>query len=69
MIELEKTYLARYLPRGLAACDCAEVIDIYIPADSVHPKLRIRKNGRKYEITKKEPVQGNDSSHQVENLK
>lgn len=66
MIELEKTYLARYIPEGLRNCDCAEVIDIYIPADSVHPKLRIRKNGKKHEITKKQPVYGNDASHQME---
>lgn len=66
MVELEKTYLAKYIPRGLTHYECAEVIDIYIPADSMHPKLRIRKNGRKHEITKKQPVQGNDASHQME---
>ncbi|MBE0427250.1 MAG: hypothetical protein IBX72_11485 [Nitrospirae bacterium] len=66
MIEIERTYLARYIPEGLRNCDCSEVVDIYIPADSVHPKLRIRKNGRKHEINKKQPVQGNDASHQME---
>lgn len=28
--------------------------------------MRIRKSGNKYEITKKQPVQGTDSSHQLE---
>jgi len=66
MIELERTYLAKYLPKGLSNCDSKEIIDIYIPKSSIHPTLRIRKNGSKYEITKKEPVKGNDSSHQRE---
>ena len=43
MIEFKKTYLAKYIPEGLQNYDCAEVIDIYIPAESVHPKLRVRK--------------------------
>ncbi len=65
MIELEKTYLAKVLPEGLLKCDYKEIIDIYIPTNSVHPTLRIRKNGDKYEITKKEPVE-DDPSHQNE---
>ncbi len=66
MIELERTYLAKYLPKGLSNCKSKEIIDIYIPKSSIHPTLRIRKNGNEYEITKKEPVKGNDSSHQRE---
>ena len=66
MIELEKTYLAKSLPAGLKNCKHKEIIDIYIPKPSRHPKLRIRKNGDKYEITKKEPVNTNDASHQKE---
>jgi len=66
MIELERTYLAKYLPKELMNCNSKEIIDIYIPKSSVHPTLRIRKNGSEYEITKKEPVKGNDSSHQRE---
>lgn len=42
------------------------MVDIYIPELSEHPTLRIRKSGEKYEITKKQPVYGNDSSHQLE---
>ena len=62
MIELEKTYLARKLPEGLKSCKFKEIIDIYIPKASKHPKLRIRKNGNKFEATKKEPVSNQDAS-------
>jgi len=51
MIELERTYLAKFLP-NLKKCKKKEVLDVYIPRTR-HPKLRIRKNGEKYEITKK----------------
>jgi CYTH domain-containing protein len=66
MIELEKTYLAKYLPENLADCKSKEIIDIYIPKSVDHPKLRIRKNGDKFEITKKKPVNDGDASHQKE---
>jgi adenylate cyclase len=66
MIELEKTYLANELPDGLKDCKFKEIIDIYIPKSSEHPKLRLRKNGAKYELTKKEPVNDGDASEQRE---
>lgn len=66
MIELERTYLAKNIPGGLKECKYKEIIDIYIPKSSRHPTVRIRKNGDKYEITKKEPVNEGDSSHQEE---
>ncbi len=53
MIELERTFLAKYLPANLDQCKKKEIIDIYIPGDSSHPTLRIRKNGDKHEITRK----------------
>ena len=62
MIELEKTYLAKELPGGLEDCEFKEIIDIYIPKSSEHPKLRIRKNGNKFEATKKKPVRDGDAS-------
>ncbi len=65
-IELEKTYLAKYLPEGLKDCPSKEIKDIYVPETEAHPSLRIRKRGDKYEITKKVPVLGNDSSEQYE---
>ncbi|MFA6422304.1 MAG: hypothetical protein WCV92_02825 [Candidatus Buchananbacteria bacterium] len=66
MIELEKTYLAKYLPNNLADCKSKEIIDVYFPKSSEHPKLRLRKNGDKFEITKKEPVKEGDGSCQEE---
>ncbi|SRR5258706_1421564 len=66
MIELEKTYLAKFLPKDLFAVKKKELIDIYIPLSALHPKLRIRKKGDKYEITKKTKLSENDSSRQLE---
>lgn len=66
MIELERTFLVKALPTDLAACPSKEMLDIYLPASSDHPILRIRKNGAKYEMTKKAPVQGTDSSEMLE---
>lgn len=65
MIELEKTYLAKYLPRDLIQSPHQEIVDIYWPIDYQHPNLRLRKNGDKYELTKKEPI-NNDASRQQE---
>lgn len=65
-IELEKTYLIKYLPDGFANSPFKEIRDIYIPKEIEHPILRIRKHGDKYEITKKQPIQGLDSSEQYE---
>jgi len=66
MIELEKTFLAKKLPEGLKNCKSKEIIDIYIPKTSEHPKIRLRKYGDQYELTKKEPVKEGDASHQKE---
>ena len=66
MIELELTYLAKYLPRDLDRTKFKEIVDIYVPNGSDHLTLRIRKSGDKYEITKKEPLKGKDSSIQLE---
>jgi CYTH domain-containing protein len=64
MIELEKTYLAKVLPKNLK--NGKEMLDIYIPTNTRHPVLRIRKNGEKYEMTKKYPVKEGDASKQHE---
>ncbi|TSC78767.1 MAG: hypothetical protein G01um101433_99 [Parcubacteria group bacterium Gr01-1014_33] len=66
MIEFEKTYLAKYFPEGLRDSPSKEIIDIYIPKSAMHPTLRIRQNGEKYEVTKKELVKDNDSSERHE---
>lgn len=62
MIELEKTYLAKKLPENFKGCSFKEIIDVYIPISSEHPSLRLRKNGNKIELTKKEPVNEGDNS-------
>ena len=56
MLEFERLFLAKKLPEGLEKCKSKEVLDIYHPHDSHHPVLRLRKNGDKYEMTKKEVV-------------
>jgi CYTH domain-containing protein len=66
MIELERTFLAKYIPKDLAGCKSKEIFDVYIPKAKEHPTIRMRKNGDKFEMTKKEPVHGTDSSHQEE---
>ena len=66
MIELERTFLAKYLPKNLKNSPHIEMIDIYHPKTAVHPCLRLRKNGDEYVITKKTPVNENDKSVQHE---
>lgn len=66
MFELEKTYLAKYLPKGFENSPSREIIDLYFPQSSEHPKLRLRKKGSKIELTKKQPVNNGDASHQIE---
>ncbi|MBR9692784.1 hypothetical protein GOV07_02515, partial [Candidatus Woesearchaeota archaeon] len=65
-IEHERTFLAKELPAGLEKCEHKEIADIFLPTDSKHPVLRIRKKGDKYEITKKYPVDEGDKSIQHE---
>lgn len=66
-VELELTYLAKYLPEGLLDSPSKIIVDNYYPLDGGgHPKLRIRKNGDNYVITKKISVDGKDFSHQHE---
>jgi adenylate cyclase len=66
MIEIEKTYLVKYLPEGYEKFPSKEIVDSYIPGSVAHPNMRLRKSGSKLELTKKQPVEGNDSSHQLE---
>lgn len=66
MEEFERTYLAKELPSGFERVPSEEMLDIYIPSSVEHPVLRIRKAGEKYEITKKEPLEKGDASHQIE---
>ncbi|MBA4319542.1 MAG: hypothetical protein C0412_14165 [Flavobacterium sp.] len=65
-IELERTYLLKYFPEGIKEKKSIEIFDIYIPKSVDHAILRIRQKGESFEMTKKEPLQGNDSSEQQE---
>lgn len=66
MIEMEKTFLAKYLPEGLEDCKSKEIVDVYLPRGERHPVLRLRKKGDRYALTKKQPVDGKDVSRQKE---
>ena len=66
MEELERTYLAKELPKGLSAFPAKEMLDIYLPSTAAHPDLRIRKRGDTLEMTKKQPIVAGDSSRQLE---
>lgn len=65
-VELEYTYLAKEIPKDLASSPSKLIVDVYYPADIAHPYLRIRQKGDTYELTKKEPANGSDSSYQLE---
>lgn len=65
-VEIERTFLLKNIPAGLKKCKSIEILDIYIPKSAKHPILRIRKKGDVFEMTKKSPLVGNDSSEQEE---
>lgn len=65
-LELEKTYLATYLPEGLATLPFERISDVYVPETAEHAVVRLRHKGDTYCITKKIPVSGDDSSRQHE---
>lgn len=65
-VELEFTYLAKEIPKGLAESPSKVIVDVYYPAEMEHPYLRIRQRGDSYELTKKEPANGTDASYQLE---
>ena len=65
--EYELTFLVRSVPKGVLTSRSSEIIDVYIPTSVEHPIVRIRKSGEKYAITKKQPVNEGDVSHQIEN--
>ena len=65
-IEYEITYLAKSLPDNLESCEFKVLMDIYFPKNEEHPRLRLRQKGDKYELTKKQRVNENDASTQIE---
>jgi CYTH domain-containing protein len=66
MIELELTYLAKTLPVNLKGCPSKKIIDLYVDNGTDHSDLRIRQNADTYELTRKVPAEGTDSSKQLE---
>jgi CYTH domain-containing protein len=66
-IELERTFLLKYKPKGLFKSLHCKITDIYFPKDEFHPVLRLRnRDNKKFEMTKKFPINGKDSSEQEE---
>ncbi len=65
--EYELTFLVRSVPEDVLTSRSSEIIDVYIPISAAHPIVRIRKSGGKYAITKKQPINEGDASHQIEN--
>ena len=65
-IELERTFLAKYLPDNLRKFSSKEIGDVYVDNKSKYSNLRLRKNGSKYEITRKESINNDDASKHIE---
>lgn len=64
-LELERTFLAKELPKEIKRADFVEIVDTYIPDRPEHSHLRLRKKGNKYYMTKKAPM-SKDASEQME---
>lgn len=66
-IEQELTYLAASFPKGIENITPTRLKDVYIPdTNGMHPQLRLRQKGDKYEITKKVPLTEGDASAHTE---
>lgn len=65
-IEIEKTYLAKFVPKDIKKYESKKMLDIYLPKNSKHAKLRIRQSGSNYVITKKSLINKDNSSVQLE---
>lgn len=53
-LEFERTFLVHHLPSGFGSAPRVEIEDYYFPPDSGRPRLRARRSGETYELTKKE---------------
>ena len=66
-MEYELTFLLSRVPDEAAQATGTKMEDSYLPNDlAVHPRLRIRRNGDKYFLTKKTPVSEGDASAHIE---
>lgn len=66
MIEREKTYLVKFLPENFDSFPHKEMLDIYLPPNSHHPKIRLRKQGDKLYLMKKTLINGDMSTQKEE---
>ena len=64
--EFELTFLAKSIPKEIKGVEPQKMRDTYLPQDSEHPHVRLRQKNDHYEITKKQPVNQSDISHQTE---
>ena len=69
-LELELTFLVNALPEELRTAQPTRIVDVYVPENlEVHPRLRLRQEGGRYELTKKLPVvEGDASQHHEQTL-
>lgn len=67
-IELEKTYLCPTVPSQYISGEPVRMIDVYVPAASEHPSLRLRQKGNRYEITRKKAIDGDPSRQREETI-
>ncbi len=65
-LERERTFLAKELPQEIKTTKPTRIVDIYIPDTPAHSRLRLRQNGKTYEITKKTSVAVGDASKHIE---
>lgn len=66
-MEFELTYLASAFPASLGEENSTEMVDVYFPDNPlVHPRLRLRQQGNKYTLTKKQPLDDSDASAHLE---
>lgn len=65
MIEYERRFQLRILPANLAQWAVEHVEDQYFPATQ-NPQLRLRREGDRYMLTKKRPLNGQDLSEMSE---
>jgi len=66
-LELELTYLAAEIPFDTEITESTPMLDVYVPEDPlIHSRLRLRRNGNSFKVTKKLPVEGEDASVHTE---
>lgn len=65
-LEIERTYLAKYLPEDIYSCEFKDIEDWYLPKGAPHCYLRVRNSNGSFVITKKEEVSAGDASTHFE---